>query len=249
MMQVTSERIQILPKSRPGEFFRPLSSEALIDFEALEWPTSYPANAVLFREQQICSSVLVLLEGQVKLSLNSTHGRRLILRIGKPGDILGLISAFSGGSYLVTAETLHFCRIGTLRRQDFLSFLKRHPDAYQNLARQLSVEYAQDCERLRTTCLAFSAAEKLAQLLLELCGDASTQLKLPLTHMELGECIGASRETVTRTLKDFKRRQLVEVRGCTLLISNRRALEICAGTVPVTQFHPALNRYTTNSPK
>ena len=139
-MQATSGRVQTLPVSRPGEFFRRLSSEALSDFEALEWPTSYPPNVVLFREQQIASNVLVQLEGQVKLSINSMHGRRLILRIAKPGDILEVVSAFSGTPYVVTAETLHFCRIGSLRRQDFLSFLGRHPDAYQGLAQQLSAE-------------------------------------------------------------------------------------------------------------
>ena len=52
---------------------------------------------------------------------------------------------------------------------------------------------------------------------------------MSLTHGEIGQHIGVSRETVSRTLNDFKNRELVEQRGSTLLVSNLRALEICAG--------------------
>ena len=55
--------------------------------------------------------------------------------------------------------------------------------------------------------------------------DKSTQIKLPLTHEEIAEFIGTTRETVTRTLSEFKNRQLVALQGSTLMISNRPALE------------------------
>jgi CRP-like cAMP-binding protein len=54
------------------------------------------------------------------------------------------------------------------------------------------------------------------------------RIKCPLTHAEIGECIGVSRETVSRTLGELKFRELVEQRGSTLVISNVRALEIYA---------------------
>ena len=52
-----------------------------------------------------------------------------------------------------------------------------------------------------------------------------TRLKVSLTHEEIGECIGTSRETVTRTLSDFKKSQLVDLHGSTMMISNMLALE------------------------
>ncbi len=75
---------------------------------------------------------------------------------------------------------------------------------------------------------------KLARLLLEWCPtgqqtDHGMRLKLSLTHEEIGECIGASRETITRTLSDFRHRRLVDLRGSTLMIPSRLALETCAG--------------------
>jgi CRP-like cAMP-binding protein len=57
----------------------------------------------------------------------------------------------------------------------------------------------------------------------------NTQIKLPLTHEEIAECIGTTRETVTRALGEFKNRNLVAMQGSTLMISDRAALETIGG--------------------
>ena len=87
---------------------------------------------------------------------------------------------------------------------------------------------------MRTVGLSTSASEKLARLLLDWSPQTkepkqNTPVKLPLTHEEIAEFIGSTRETVTRTLSDFKSRQLVVLHGSTLLISNRPALESIGG--------------------
>jgi CRP/FNR family transcriptional regulator, cyclic AMP receptor protein len=134
----------------------------------------------------------------------------------------------------VTAETLHPCQIAYVRRDDFLCFMGKHPEVYQGAVRQLSTLYSGACEQLRTVGLSASAPEKLARVLLEWSADSkdtkqSTQIKLPLTHEEIAEFIGTTRETVTRTLSEFKNRQLVSLQGSTLMISNRPALETISG--------------------
>ncbi|MGO8717713.1 MAG: Crp/Fnr family transcriptional regulator [Acidobacteriaceae bacterium] len=206
-----------------------MPTEALGDFESLAARQTYAPREVLFEEKQNPSRIFVLLEGQVKLSMNSIDGRRLILRIAGPGELPGLTSVLSGREYETTAEALHPCKIASMRRQDFLEFLMRYPAAYASVARDLSREYIRACEQLRTVGLVPSAPVKLARLLLELCAAAhpterGTQFRLTLTHGEIGECIGASRETVTRTLSDFKNRHLLDFRGSTLLIRNQMAL-------------------------
>jgi len=212
-----------------GEFFKALPPQALADFESMSIRQTYEPREVLFEEKQNPSRVYVLLEGQVKLSMNSIDGRRLILRIAGPGELPGLTSVLSGKEYEMTAEALHPCKIASVRRQDFLEFLMRYPAAYASVARDLSMDYTRACEQLRTVGLAPSAPVKLARLLLELCAAADetkhgNQFKLTLTHGEIGECIGASRETVTRTLSEFKNRHLLDFRGSTLLIHNQMAL-------------------------
>jgi CRP/FNR family transcriptional regulator len=136
----------------------------------------------------------------------------------------------SGSPYEVTAETLHPCQVAFVRRDDFLRFVAKHPEAYQGVVKQLSTLYSGACEQLRTVGLSASAPEKLARLLLDWSPEAKetkqgTVVKLPLTHEEIAEFIGTTRETVTRTLGEFKSRQLVVLQGSTLLISNRSALE------------------------
>ena len=177
-------------------------------------PSSYPAGMILFSEKDPAPGIYIVLEGEVKLSMNSSDGRRLILRIAKKGEILGLASALSGKPCEMTAETLYPAKIAPVGRRDFLNFLGRHPEVYQTVTEELSRDYTMACEQLRTVGLSSSAPEKLARLLLDWSEngkttDGGTHFRFPLTHGEIGEFIGASRETVTRTLSVFKSRHLV----------------------------------------
>jgi CRP/FNR family transcriptional regulator len=217
-------------KSRASGFFCQLSGPALKDFNAVKSPAMYPAGAFLFLEKQDPRGVFVLCAGQVKLSISSSAGKTLILRIAKPGEILGLMAAMSNSPYEVTAETLHPCQVAFIRRDDFLHFVAKHPEVYQGAVEQLSSLYSGACEQLRTVGLSASAPEKLARVLLDWSTETTdtkqgTQIKLPLTHEEIAEFIGTTRETVTRTLSQFKSRRLVALEGSTLMISNRPALE------------------------
>ena len=217
-------------KLRANGFFCQLSPAAVKDFNAVKSSATYPAGAVLFLEKQDPRGVFVLCAGQVKLSISSSAGKTLILRITKPGEILGLMAAMSGSPYEVTAETLHPCQVAFVRRDDFLRFVAKHSEVYQGVVKQLSTLYSGACEQLRTVGLSASAPEKLARLLLDWSAEAKetkqgAPIKLPLTHEEIAEFIGSTRETVTRTFSEFKSRQLVTLQGSTLLISNRPALE------------------------
>lgn len=92
-----------------GWFFCQLSSPALRDFNTLKSSATYPVGGLLFLEKQDARDVFVLCRGQVKLSISSSAGKTLILRIANPGEILGLMAIMSGSPYEITAETLHPC--------------------------------------------------------------------------------------------------------------------------------------------
>src|SRR6266496_1882501 len=81
---------------RAGEFFKKLSPAALRDLESMEFPTSYPPGVVLFSEKSAATGLFIILSGEVKLSINSSDGKRLILSIAKTGDVLGLSAVLSG---------------------------------------------------------------------------------------------------------------------------------------------------------
>lgn len=111
-----------------------------------------------------------------------------------------------------------------------MRFLAKHPEAYPVIAGQLGSHYQVACEQLRNLGLSASAPGKLAKLLLDFAVTGQqtkegTRIKLPLTHEEIAEFIGTTRETVTRTLSEFKSQHLVELRGSSLIIEDREALE------------------------
>jgi CRP/FNR family transcriptional regulator len=185
---------------------------------------------VLFTETQPAAGIVVVLEGEVKLSINSSDGHRLSFHIAKVGEVLGLSSALSGGAYEMTAETVHPARIAHVTRPVFLQFLTRHPEAYQTVARDMVRSYNLACGQLRMVGLSAPVPERLARLLLGWSEPSQnptsgSRCRLSLTHEEIGEFIGASRETVTRTLTIFKNRHLVAQHGSTLTIPSRDALE------------------------
>jgi CRP/FNR family cyclic AMP-dependent transcriptional regulator len=227
----TSNRVQV---QRQGEFFKKLSPAALCDLESMEFPTLYQPGMLLFSEKAVPQGVFIVVSGEVKLSINSSEGKRLILSIAKAGEVLGLSSVLSGLPSEMTAEVLYPSRIAIIERDQFLAFMSRHPEVYQVVTQELSLQYKIACEQLRTVALSGSAPEKLARLLLDWSENgqktaAGMRIRFSLTHEEIGEFIGASRETVTRTLSTFKNRRLVAFHGSMLEIPSRVALENVAG--------------------
>jgi len=203
---------------------------ALTDLDAVQSLSSYPKGALLFMEKQDSHGIFMLCEGQVKLSVSSGEGKTLILRIAKAGEVLGLMAVLSRSRYEATAETCSSCQVALVRRDDFLQFVARHPEVYQGIVGQLSASYGGACERLRNVGLQASVYQRVCRVVLDWVGESKeiepeNEISLPLTHAEIGELIGASRETVTRTFRQLREHQLIVLKHSTLTISNRAALE------------------------
>jgi CRP/FNR family transcriptional regulator, cyclic AMP receptor protein len=189
----------------------------------------YPKGAMLFIEGQQPRGVFVLCMGKVKLSTSSRDGKTIITKISEPGDILGLNAVVSNRPYEVTAEMMEPGQANFIPRDPFLQFMKE-PEVARRVAEQLSRNYFTAYEEIRTLGLTASPSEKFAKLLLSWStngqqNDGSAQLKLTLTHEEIAEAIGTTRETVSRLFSEFKRKQLLQLKGATLVIRSRPSLE------------------------
>lgn len=227
-------------KLREDYLFCNLATASTKALESIKSTAAYPKGAILFVEGQSPRGVFVLCHGRAKLSTSSADGKTIILKIAEPGEILGLSATVSGKSYEVTAELMEPSQANFITRQDFLNFLRDHGDAALRVAEQLSQNYHSAYEEIRSLGLSHSAAEKLAKLLLEWAKDGNAKgngkdkgevrLTVTLTHEEIAQLIGTSRETVTRALADLKKKQLVQVKGSTVVIRNKAALEKLAGS-------------------
>ncbi len=192
--------------------------------------TTYPTGAVLFAEGQSPRGVFIVRRGKVKLSICGSDGRTLILRMVDPGCLLGVAAVVSGCTYEATAETQEPSEISFLRHSDLLRFMHLHGELALWVTQQISADYASTCREIRDLILSESASEKLARLLVGWLDQNSeaknpSQMKLALTHEEIGQMIGTSRETVSRLFAGFKKQRLIQQSGSTLVIPSRMALE------------------------
>ena len=219
---------------RADQLFCGLSHSAVQRLAAITSPSIHPKGATLFVEGQASRGVFILCQGRVKLSTTSIDGKTLITRISDDGDVLGLPATVTGKPYELTADVIESTQANFIARSDFLEFLAENGEVGVRVAQQLAEIYQAAIAEMRTIGLGHSAARKLARLLLDLSADrdtgtGETRMTLTFTHEEIAQMIGTSRETVTRILSSFKRRDLVDVRGSTLIIRNRPWLQHLSG--------------------
>ncbi len=211
------------PMREKGLFCK-LPQGAASELNSLRQSCLYPRGAVLFNEGETPKGLFVLCSGSVKLSIGSPSGHTLNLRIVEPGEGLGLNSVIANEPYVVRAEVLSHAQVSFLSKLHFLQLLRAHTDLSLNVSRHLSLELHKAYDQTRLLALAPGTQVKVAQFLMtwaEQHGEmfeAGMRLAVHMTHEEIGESIGASRETVSRVLSDFKRRQLIQIRGGTIVI-------------------------------
>ncbi len=214
-------------------FFCQLPKREMEAFQKIKFTIAYPAGATLFVEGQACRGIYILCKGRVKLSAISSEGQILIFKIAKPGAVLGLNATVSGTPYETTAETGQPCQLNFVKQAEFLQFLKDHNEACLHAAIHLSRECQQAYQQLRSFVVR-SAPERIARLMLDWSQADSGMLsahgiKVALTHDEIGQIIGMSRETVTRTLANFRKQHIAQIHGSTLQIQNLPAIQKLAG--------------------
>jgi CRP/FNR family cyclic AMP-dependent transcriptional regulator len=207
-----------------------LSPRAAHNLGEIRRTSSYPAGAILFMEGEQARGVYIICQGRVKLLTTNSDGKTLIFKIAKPGEILGLNATLSGTPHEITAETLQPTQLAYVSREDFLKFIKENGDACLQVAQHLGRDCHSAYEVIRSIGLSNSVEEKLARFLLDWATGGQTtnlgiKVKLALTHEEIAQLIGCSRESVSRSFSDFKRKHLVEVNGATLVLQNKGALE------------------------
>jgi len=220
---------------RQSHWFCGLSAECLRLLGGASHSATYPGGALLFVEGQTARGVYVLCSGRVKLSTTSREGRVLILKIAEPGEVLGLSAAISGQPFELTAETTVPSQVNFIEREALLQGIEQSGELGLRSSQMLSWEFQSAYRDIHDLLLARSSAGKLAKLLLSWLprrgknGEAG-EIRVPasLTHEEMAQMIGSSRETVTRLLGDLKKKELIRLEGSTLVIRNRTALESLA---------------------
>ena len=204
---------------------------SLATLDSIKFTATYPKGSLLFVEGETPRGVYVLCSGKVKLTTCSSEGRTLIIRMAERGELLGASALLLGKSYEMSAETLEPTQVNFIRNEEFMSWIQNDRDAMMGVAKQLSGDYYAAQREIRSFGLAQTTTEKLARLVLDWCEhdgektERGTRLKVLLTHEEIAQMIGTTRETVTRLLTSLRAKKVIEVKGSTFNVVRMDALE------------------------
>jgi CRP/FNR family transcriptional regulator len=179
----------------------------------------------VYREGGCANGAYILKSGTVKLIASSPFGKAIILRIAKPGDVIGLSASLTGCRNDTSAVAQEPVALGHVATQNLHKLMISFNDISLWFAEQLSIEYLGLCRELSVLGLRRSAMSRLAKLLLDLCGAdvcaaRDVQVGCGLTHDEMAQMIGISRETVTRLLRELRERAVATVKGNTLYVND-----------------------------
>jgi CRP/FNR family transcriptional regulator len=214
---------------RSRNFFCNLSPDSIAAFNQIKHAAILPEHTVVLVEGQSPCGIFILCQGRAKLSTASRDGKTLIVRIAEAGEILGLHAVVSGAPYELTVETMQPCQLNFVGREDMLRFLKTHADACFHATQHLAGDCCDAYGVVRTIGLSHSVSERFARFLLETAAEGKVsngalRVRLAMTHEEISQLVGTSRETITRLLSEFRRNDMAELKGSTLIIHNQPAL-------------------------
>lgn len=210
--------MSLLPLLRQIAIFGELDEAALTRLAERCVARSVGAGHVLFTTGEACRGLYIIESGRVRIYRTNPEGKEQVLHIEGPGRPVAELPLFDGGSYPASAVTLEETRLVFLPRAEFEHLYRTHPDIAQAIIRALG-------RRLRhlvqvTETLAFrDVAARLALLLVGYADragrptPAGIELTLDRTQEELSLEIGAARESVSRALKQLRRKGLIEPLG------------------------------------
>ena len=211
-------------------FFRGLSSEAEKRLFTTISSATYPKGTVLFAEGQYPQGLTIVCCGRAKVYTSTSESGALIVRTSEPCELLGLAATISGKPYECTAQLLERAEISVIPRDDFLMCLNSFVEVAARVAGVLSESYHCVFSELKKIGPPLSAKRRFARLLLDWSSNVSgdkgeIEVQTKLTHEEIAELIGSSRETVTRLFATFKKKRLIRGKGSALTIRDRVGLE------------------------
>ena len=167
--------------------------------------------------------------GRVKISKVTRDGKALTLNYSGPSELFGETCLVDGSPRQEMAEALENAMVTVMERNTFEELLKKNATMGYRMTKLLA-ERRRDVENKLETLVFRDVTSKLAELLLQLAeqygvDDArGTLVALKITHQELANLIGSTRETVSLTLSQFKRKKLICTEGRKVIISDAESL-------------------------
>ena len=200
-------------------------------FESLKTSVAFAKGEAAFHEADPCHSVFVVCAGSMKLVASSSEGKVLLLRFAGPGTLLGLAEAMlERRPYQCSAIAAEPSALSVIPAENFVRFVTTYPEACLRLTVALSEHYKVAQRETKFLAMGGSSAARLAHLLLEeasahgILAEDGIHIPLHITHSEIGQSIGTTRETVTRILGELDHSGLIERTADAIIIHGTEEL-------------------------
>ena len=181
-------------------------------------PRSYPSGSPIIRESEAGDFFFVILRGEVKVFVDSPDGREVVLSHLQTGDFFGEMALLEGETRSASVEALTDCELAVLARAEFFAVLERDFSLTRKILERLSSRLRKANEVIESMAL-LDVGGRLARYLIRLADESGQPavegyfVVTRPTHQEIANSIGATRETVTRMLKQFEARKLIRTKG------------------------------------
>ncbi|MCW5800041.1 MAG: Crp/Fnr family transcriptional regulator [Nitrospira sp.] len=202
-----------------------IAGSELAEFENIKRTLAYGPHQTVFYEGHLCLGLYVLCAGKVKLTRSSTRGRRQIVRILGPGELIEKHVFGERALHEVTCETLEASQVSVIDKERYLAVIHRNPQLAIKLIQLLSNEVGVNMDHLDQFTFK-TARERLAGLLLELGdrfgkkNDDHVRVGLTLKREEVAEMAGITVETAIRLLGVFRDEEILTIDGRTITLLN-----------------------------
>ncbi len=183
----------------------------------------FAAGSPIIREAEPGDLFFVILKGEVKVSVDSPDGREVVLSHLQAGDFFGEMALFGGDGRSASVTATAECELVALARGDFLAALSRDFSLTRKILQTLSTRLRKANAVIESMAL-LDVGGRLAQYLIRLADESGQSpvdgyfVVIRPTHQEIANSIGATRETVTRMLKQFEDRKLIRSKGQTVWV-------------------------------
>ena len=226
---MTAEQIDIPSLLRQVPLFSNMEEGDLQRLAPVVHRKAVPKAQVLFSEGDPGDELLVVIEGSIKVEINSEDGKELTLAILRPYQFVGELALLDDFPRSATVVTLEDCKFLVISKADFHRVVEAYPRMCLPILRTLSRRV-----RLLTDDIASMAfmdsftriARKLVALAQDMGhteSDGSVTIPQPLTHQELANLVGTTRETVTKVLNEMKTKNLITIQRHRISIRDKKS--------------------------
>jgi CRP-like cAMP-binding protein len=217
--------------SQTGDFlatvplFSGLQRDEIQRFAELTRERAYPKGSVILFQDDPGDSLFVLRAGRVKVVLIGEDGREVILGVLEPGAHFGELALIDDQPRSAHVIAMDDSQLLILRREDFRRRVEANPSVAWALLTELSRRLRRADVKIGGLVL-LDVPGRIARLLLDLADETgSDAIEKPLTHQTIAQMIGASRETVSRAMKEFQDAGHITVERRRISVGDRDALE------------------------